>query len=389
MTNKSSQEFQEIAHCGGRITISTETDERGHRLVAFGFRHSRPVAAALFAIVADEVGNPIGMMELGGLMSREGDTSPPMQGYNVFIASDSEGMFGHQCPRCNGYWRSRGAPSRWRMTCPYCALRAETHHFLTFAQQKYVQHCCQRFDEIIHSDFDGETSINMDVVADAVASEKKPDFYYAEQRQQNNFTCSACGGYSDILGRYGYCSICGTHNGLQELEIEILAAKKRIDEASYEGALSDMVSAFDSFARQLAKQLAARIPMRTKRRNSLERVLFHNIKPRADELNAWFDIDLFKDIDSSNEAFIVRMFLRRHVYEHNGGEVDERYIKESGDASVQPKQRIRETSESTLRAASLIEKLGYNFKVGFDEIFPPVEMPIQHEEHRKQMMKRP
>lgn len=388
MNSKSSQEFQEIAHCGGRITISTETDERGHRLVAFGFRHSSPTAAALFAISADEIGNPLGMIELGGLVSRGSDDPPAMQGYTVFIASDSEGMFGHQCPRCNGYWRSRGAPSKWRMTCPYCGLRAETHNFLTMAQHKYVQHCCQRFEEIIHSDFVGESVINMDNVADAVASDKKPDFYYAEQRQQNNYCCVSCGGNNDILGRYGYCSICGTHNGLQELQSEILAAKKRIEDASYEGALSDMVSAFDSFARQLAKQMAARIPMRTKRRNSLERALFHNIKPRADELANWFDIELFKDIDSSDTEFIVRMFLRRHVYEHNGGEVDERYIKESGDTSVQLKQRIRETSESATRMAQLIEKIGRNFKVGFDEIFPPVSRPIQYEESRKQMMKR-
>ena len=274
------------------------------------------------------------------------------------------------------------------MTCPYCALRTGTHHFLTIAQLKYVHSCCQRFEEIIQSGSVGESIIDMDAVADAVASEKKPDFYYAEQRQQKNFTCSACNGNNDILGRYGYCSICGSHNGLQELKAEIAASKKRIDEESYEGALSDMVSAFDSFARQLAKQLAARVPMRTKRRMALERVLFHNLKPRADELIAWFDINLFEGLKSDDVAFITRMFIRRHVYEHNGGEVDERYIRDSGDTSVRPKQRIRETNESTSRAANLIETIGHNFKAGFDEIFPSVGTPIRHEEHRKQMMRR-
>lgn len=388
MTSKASHEFQEIAHCGGQITISTQTDERGHRLVAFGFHHSAPVPAALFAIVADSLGSPLGTMELGGLADPVAGAPPAMQRYTVFIASDSEGMFGHQCPRCKEYWRSRGAPSRWPMTCPYCALRTGTHHFLTIAQLKYVQSCCQRFEEIIQSDFVGESIIDMDVVADAVASEKKPDFYYAEQRQQKNYTCSACGGNNDILGRYGYCSICGLHNGLQELEAEIAAARKRVDEESYEGALSDIVSAFDSFARQLAKQLAARVPMRKKRRMALERVLFHNLNPRTDELIAWFDINLFDGLKSDDVAFITRMFLRRHVYEHNGGEVDERYIKESGDTSVRPKQRIRETNESTSHAANLIETIGRNFKVGFDEIFPPVETPIRYEEHRKQMVRR-
>ena len=388
MTSKASQEFQEIAHCGGQITISTQTDERGHRLVAFGFRHSAPVPAALFAIVADDLGRPFGTVELGGLADPAVGAPPAMQGYTVFIASYSEGMFGHQCPRCKEYWRSRGAPSRWPMTCPYCALRTETHHFLTIAQLKYVQSCCQRFEEIIQSGFVGESIIDMDEVADAVASEKKPKFYYAEQRQQKNFTCSACSGDNDILGRYGYCSICGSHNGLQELEAEMSAVRKRIDEKSYEGALSDMVSAFDSFARQLAKQLATQVPMRTKRRAALERALFHNLKPRVNELSAWFDINLFDGLKPDDIAFITRMFLRRHVYEHNGGEVDERYIKESGDDTVRLKQRIHETSESTSRSANLIEILGHNYKVGFDEMFPAVETPIRYEEHRKQMMRR-
>lgn len=275
------------------------------------------------------------------------------------------------------------------MTCPYCALRTGTHNFLTHAQRKYVSSCCQRFEEIIHSDFVGESVIDMDAIADAVSEEKKPEFYYAEQRQQKYFTCTACRGGNDILGRYGYCSICGTHNGLQELEADLVAAKARIAAGSYEGALSDMVSAFDSFARQLAKQLAARIPMRAKRKAALKRALFHNLKPRAEELLAAFDIDLFENLKADDVAFITRMFLRRHVYEHNGGEVDERYISESGDTTVRPKQRIRETSESTSRAASLIEIIGRKFKTGFDEIFPPVENPIQHEEWRKKIKAQP
>ena len=38
-----------------------------------------------------------------------------------------------------------------------------------------------------------------------------------------------------------------------------------------------------------------------------------------------------------------------HIYEHNGGEVDEKYIKNSGDTSVRIKQVIRETSQTVNR----------------------------------------
>lgn len=363
--------------------METKTDERGHRLAAFGVRHSTPRPAAWFCIYADMYGVPFATVRLGGLA--DPGAGPPAQapGYMVFVASDSEGLFGHQCRRCKGYWRSDGAPSEWPMTCPYCALRTGTHNFRTDAQRRYVTSCCQRYAEIIESDFVGESVIDMDAIADAVNQEKKPEFYYAEQRQQKYFNCTACRAANDILGRYGYCSICGTHNGLQELAADLADVKTRIQAGAYEGALNDMVSAFDSFARQLAKQLAVRVPMRAKRKSALERALFHNLKPRADEMKAAFNIDLFESLTADDVAFITRMFLRRHVYEHNGGEVDERYITESGDTTVRLKQRIRETAESTTRAVALVKTMARNFKNGFDDIFPPVRTPVQYEEERK------
>ena len=59
----------------------------------------------------------------------------------------------------------------------------------------------------------------MDAVADAAGKETdKPPFYYAEESQQNQFLCEACGSFNDILGKFGYCSVCGTRNDLQELD---------------------------------------------------------------------------------------------------------------------------------------------------------------------------
>jgi hypothetical protein len=45
-----------------------------------------------------------------------------------------------------------------------------------------------------------------------------PPFYYSEERQQKPFHCSACGGFNDILGKFGYCTVCGTRNDLEEFQ---------------------------------------------------------------------------------------------------------------------------------------------------------------------------
>ena len=264
-------EFQEITHCGGQFTVDIKTDMDGRRGIAFDFRSSRPNAAAFFAVYALPEGIAVGTIQLGGI-GQPWNPAPLPNCLPIFIGSDSSGMFGHQCPKCKEYWRSRGAPSRWRMTCPYCGLRADCHSSLTEGQRKYISACIDLVQKAMESDHDGEHIVDMDQVADAVGNEgPKPKFYYAEETQQNQYTCSACGDVNDILGRYGYCSTCGTHNGLSELENETLSIKDRVNGGhQYEVFVKDAVSVFDGYARQIARQLASRIPMTPGRRNEWE-----------------------------------------------------------------------------------------------------------------------
>ena len=113
---------------------------------------------------------------------------------------------------------------------------------------------------------------------------------------------------------------------------------------------------------------------------------FHNLKAVAQEMDAVFDIDLFVGLNQHDVAFAERMFHRRHVYEHNGGEVDEKYISDSGDTSVRPKQALRETQESAHRIVGLVVRMARNVHRAFHEIFPAEKDPIaRHAEHRKTM----
>jgi hypothetical protein len=141
--------------------------------------------------------------------------------------------------------------------------------------------------------------------------------------------------------------------------------------------VKDAISEFDSYARQVVKQLTARIPMTPDHKQRWTQKLFHNIRARADELKAVFDLDIFISIPPEDRDFALLMFYRRHVYEHNGGEVDERYLKESGDTSVKLKQVIHETSESTSRIAQIIQVMASNIHQGFHSIFPPEDLPIK------------
>jgi len=377
------EEFKEIAHCGGQVSIHVETCEDGQRTVQFGVRSSRPTPSAWFAIYALPEGIPMATVALGGI-GLQTDPPPTLTYFLVLIGSDSHGLYGHQCMKCNGYWRSKSAPSRWLLTCPYCGLRTETHEFLTPGQRRYVDACCKFFRDAINSLKDGEHIINMDAVTDSVEKDGvKPKFYYTEETQQNKFECPACGDYNDIRGRYGYCSNCGTHNGVFELEHDMRIIQERITEAeNFEACVKDAVSSFDSFARQIVKQLAIRVPMTPTRQKEWQKKLFHNLKPCADSLREVFDIHIFKGMKEDDIQFACLMFFRRHVYEHNGGEADDKYIKESRDNSVRPKQMLHETTESAHKITRLITTMGRNIHDGFHQIFPPEETALKSKLNR-------
>lgn len=372
-------EFREVAHCGGKVTITVTVDGEGRRRYRLTWSHCRPVPAVIFAVYAIPPGIVLCHINLGGIGSRQ--DPPPIRGaYQVFIGSDSEGRFGRQCPACGGYWRS----DLIAQFCPYCGIQAGVVEFLTLAQRSYVEQYCAKMTEALRTDVDGDYVIDMDAVADAADASvgQKPDFYYVELSQQNRFTCNSCGGFNDVLGTFGYCAICGTRNDLQELSGKTIPAlRDRINAGGpYEACVRDAVAAFDSFVGQYVKQLVGRVPLTQARRNRLENGRFHNLKMVAAELKETFDIRILDGFEPDDIEFATLMFHRRHVYEHGGGEADEDYIANSGDKSVKVKQALRESVESAHRIAGAVQKMATNLHRGFHEIIPVDEVRInQHQ----------
>jgi hypothetical protein len=335
-------DFEEIAHSGGKVTFSVIT-EHGQRKYQTDISSQSMGPVVLYGLYALPFGLAVDSIRMGGI----GDpwNHPPFPGcLPVLIASDSHGKFGHNCPNCNGYWRS----GPWTNVCPYCATQGETHQFLSFAQQHYIQHYCETLTQALEAD-DGKTIIDMDAVARATHQEEKPKFYISEESQQHKFTCTACDEFNDILGRFGYCSMCGTRNDLAEFEVEIIPGirKKLNTNNPPEDCIRDAVSSFDTFVAQYATQLAHLVPLTSRRKNRLQKKRFHNLQELSDTLENWFDIKVCAGISNDDKKFVSLMFHRRHVYEHNGGEVDQKYLDDSGDTSVRLKQRIKENKEDT------------------------------------------
>src|SRR5260370_37157133 len=104
--------------------------------------------------------------------------------------------------------------------CHYCGRNGQRHDFLTEAQRRYVYHYCETLTAALDAPEAGVYVIDMDAVL--AENKEKPPFYYSAERQQTLRTCSACNIKDDILGRFGYCSGCGTRNDLHEFEAGIM-----------------------------------------------------------------------------------------------------------------------------------------------------------------------
>lgn len=367
------RELEEIAHTGGKVTFNVDVDDAGRVSYSVGWSHSRPTPAGVFAIYAIRQGVAVGDIHIKGV-GTPWNPSPVPGAYPVFIATDSEGMFGSKCPSCDGYWRAQFG----NYCCPYCAEPATVRYlFLTEGQQQYVAEYCAVLNRALESRTPGTYVVDMDAVVDALGTGHPPSpFYYSEERQQNLFTCSACGAQTDVLGTYAYCACCGTRNDADEFAKVVQRIRARINGGDApETCAKDLIAAFDPVAGQYAKQLVDRVPLRPARRALIDRGPYHNLARVVDGFRVAFGIDITQGMSAEDIAFITLMFHRRHIYEHKGGEADEKYISDSGD-NVRVKQALHETKDTAHRTATAVTRLVANLHAGFMELFPPNEAAV-------------
>jgi hypothetical protein len=380
-------DFQEIGHCGGRIVFHIACQADGQRTYSFGVEHNRPTPATIVAVYAlVPNGIPVADVQLGGIGAQSGPA--PENCWPVFLGSDSKSCWGHECPQCHGYFRNGIHPAVYPLTCPYCGLRAGAYSFLTPAQQKYIQHYINTLLDALEREMapgsDIDCVIDMDAVADKLAAEGKPDFYYTTETQQTRYKCGHCGEFNDIRGRYGYCASCGWRNNASSIQNCIAALRERLNNHSLspENAVKESVDEFSSYCRDLTSQLTRRFPMKPRRRSEFERFLFHDVESETiARMQSMLDIDLFDGI-GSDLPFVRMMFHRRHVYVHNACVADERYVAESGDPNGRLGVLIRETQENVHRFVSCLSRAITNFDRDFHEIFPPTDWPIQYYQER-------
>lgn len=382
-------DFQEIAHSGGTVTFRIHSDAEGRVGYATRYQFGGPGPGAITGLYVHlQTATPVMFFRMGGIGQA---WEPPMPDgcAPVFLGSDTQQCWGHQCPTCQTYFRSGSNPIEHPMTCPYCGWRNHSSNFVTPAQRRYCAHWVERLITGLHEErppgSEWIVELDMDAVADETTGEK-PAFYYSEEAQQTNFRCHKCNEFNDIRGRFGYCSSCGWRNNQPAFRatMDALRDQLRVNHITPEQAVRTSVSEFDSCSRDYVGHIVRRTAMKPGRREEMQRQFFHDPGRRImTMLTERHDINLLQGMEGELD-FLRLMMCRRHIFEHNGGVVDQLYLDQSGDGGARLGALVRENVGNLHRLVGLLNRMVENFDRDFHEIFRPTEAPIQsYEAHKR------
>ena len=309
----------------------------------------------------------------------------PQPSVVAYVQSDEQGMWGRNCPACERYFRTTHIHGM--SVCPYCARQAPSLTFISKAQRVYIAASYDAFGRAMVTG--KNTSLDLADITDAT-----PAWHYVEEKQQTHFKCQTdgCGVETDILGVYGYCPRCGRTNARAAFKAVMARMLTRWEETDknvtdrnargegWDDLTVKSVTEFETLAKHLRRRLLT-FPMTRSRRQAVEELSFQSPLQADKSLRQWFDIGVVawngntkippRAVKESELTFITKMIQRRHILIHNGGVVDEDYLKLSGDNQVRFDERIRIASRDARHFVEVVSEMGLNLldgiEYGFEE----------------------
>jgi Zn finger protein HypA/HybF involved in hydrogenase expression len=248
----------------------------------------------------------------------------------VSVPTDA-GFLGHACnaPDCGQYFKVHEDDRVDLMQCPYCGTefpQTELHtkeqirHLRKAAEAEALYFAEQELQKILKKTFGSASARRSGFSYKPGRITKKPvHATYKERKVDTELQCPDCNCRFQVYGIFGFCPACGESN-LQVYDTNWAAIEREVANAenpdrALRHAYGDLVSAFEMFCSGKAKRLAGDPPS--------FQILFDARRFFKDELG----VDVLDGIDPPELLALRRIFQKRHVNIHSGGEITERYVK--------------------------------------------------------------
>jgi hypothetical protein len=270
------------------------------------------------------------------------------------------------------------------MTCPTCGLRAPTSNWNTPAQwasikQQALAHAQRTFGAAIQRELERFNRALSRPRIVSVSLHFEPGARVlvlpiaAAASMEQRTTCGACGCRFATIGLSFFCPACGasltipnfvptmdavaaTVGALEKVSESVSETTGKDTAADavrlvVEGCLSKVVASFQCYA----EALYAGLP--SDRRRDPRRNVFQNLDEGSELWNAGLGCG-YGDVLSAEEVVLVRrLFQQRHLLAHRDGIVDEKYLRETGDAAYRAGQRVVVQPGDVLLLVASMKKL--------------------------------
>lgn len=289
-------------------------------------------------------------------------------GYETKIAllRDEDGTFGRECPNpdCRNYFKLYedeflAAPGS-QLTCPACAHTGGVDAFGTLDQVHRIQAGQrQAVEAMAHAaiadflrDMGGRTvkGKGFSLTYNTTISPPPPTRplpTYEERATLRTFHCPN-GHRAVIYDLLAACPYCGPDTPpraifddnlaatLRQLDDADAMSPERIAGGAQTAAVEDALKRIVAALQNLAKQLHARADVVQPGDNP-----WQNAERLRKQWKRSFKADPLRGLDEETVKVVKLMFARRHALEHNGGVADARYIKETGEGTLNRRIRVR------------------------------------------------
>lgn len=307
----------------------------------------------------------------------------------IQFKSDEKGYYDRQCPNDKCEFVFKVFMEDWKekvsdeeVFCPMCGHSAPSDQWFTDEQVASMREIMSSYAQSLINDELNKAFGNF------ARSTRGNKYFKVEYKPRKKITfvnnpigqrseweleikCEKCQTRYSVIGSAYFCPCCG-HNAIDRVfdesldtvlkMIESIEDISDILEKNYgtdkaetmshsmiEGALGDIISAFQKYAEFIFTQL---MPAKKVRVNDFQIVekgsrLFFEATGKGYE--TWLSVEEIRDMNI--------LFQQRHLIEHNNGLIDERYIQSSKDNTYRIGQRVIIKTSDVLRLLDLIRKL--------------------------------
>jgi hypothetical protein len=248
--------------------------------------------------------------------------------FKIAIPTDAAGFVGRACDAsgCKQYFKIYVPDHCDYLHCPYCGVRFSRNSLLTSHQLKYVKeaameearvYAINEIQNVFKNAFSGSKNITYKPGPQPTKRTIRP--HYVERDVDTEFECAECSIRFQVYGMFGYCPGCSCEN-LQIYDANWANIKRKLGSApdkdrQLRHAYSDLVSTFEVLCIRKAKRV------------SQEKGNFQALFDARKYFKDHASVDMLANVPSVDLLALRRVFQKRHVYIHAGGEITDRYVK--------------------------------------------------------------